>query len=142
MLWRMLTLLGGLAILGALALAVWYRSVEFASWVAGVVGAMALAGGLVTRALTAGAGAAPSQRQSDDAGSTGSATDVSNTVSGDISGTVIQGRDFTGPVTPHSHGGDHVDFSGGTFHDPVTGKRVDGGASPAEKEAPGEDTAG
>ncbi|ASU59864.1 hypothetical protein CGQ36_20875 [Nocardiopsis dassonvillei] len=46
-----------------------------------------------------------------------------NTVNGTVpGGSVVQGRNVD--VDHVSYGGDHVDFRGGTFHDPVTGKQT------------------
>lgn len=46
---RVLFLVGAVAIVVALVLAVLLRGMEYASWVAGSIGALALASGLVTR---------------------------------------------------------------------------------------------
>ncbi|MEV6822095.1 hypothetical protein AB0M72_25445 [Nocardiopsis dassonvillei] len=48
---------------------------------------------------------------------------VVNTLTGNPSGTVVQAHTVHGGIgnTTH-HTGDHVDFSGGTFHGPVTGQ--------------------
>ncbi|MFE1471711.1 hypothetical protein [Nocardiopsis dassonvillei] len=48
---------------------------------------------------------------------------VVNTVTGNPSGTVVQAGTVYGGVGNTTHRtGDHVDFSGGTFHGPVTGQ--------------------
>ncbi|WP_449065418.1 hypothetical protein, partial [Planomonospora algeriensis] len=41
---------------------------------------------------------------------------------------------------PRSYSGDHIDFSGGTFHAPVTGKSVTGPAVPPAAPASGEES--
>ncbi|MFE6309287.1 hypothetical protein [Nocardiopsis sp. NPDC057823] len=48
---------------------------------------------------------------------------VTNTLTGDVTGTSVQAHTIHGGVgnTTH-HSADHIDFSGGTFHGPVTGK--------------------
>ncbi|WP_053617081.1 hypothetical protein [Nocardiopsis sp. NRRL B-16309] len=45
---------------------------------------------------------------------------VSNRIEGGVSGIAIQAGRIQGGV--NGYGGDHVDFSGGTFHDRVVGK--------------------
>ncbi|MCY9785707.1 hypothetical protein KIK06_17615 [Nocardiopsis sp. EMB25] len=48
-----------------------------------------------------------------------------NTITGAPSGTTVQAHTVEGGVgntTHHSGGGDHIDFSDGTFHDKVVGK--------------------
>ncbi|MFW6639332.1 hypothetical protein ACOALZ_04750 [Nocardiopsis algeriensis] len=47
---------------------------------------------------------------------------VRNEVHGDVSGTVIQAGSIHGGVNASRYGGDHVDFSEGTFQGPATGK--------------------
>ncbi|GAA4907868.1 hypothetical protein HNR25_003943 [Streptomonospora salina] len=50
--WRSLCTVGALLVVGAVALAVWQHGMEYASWVAAVIGALSLAGGLLTRTRT------------------------------------------------------------------------------------------
>lgn len=57
--WRSLCAIGALLIVGAVALAAWQRGMEYASWVAAAIGALSLAGGLLTRALTPAPDPAP-----------------------------------------------------------------------------------
>ncbi|MFE3455943.1 hypothetical protein ACFXKD_00235 [Nocardiopsis aegyptia] len=66
-------------------------------------------------------------RSSSNADSPTSPGNVSNTITGNSSGTTVQAHTVTGGVgnTTHHYGGDHVDFSGGTFHGPIIGKRVE-----------------
>ncbi|MFD6096192.1 hypothetical protein ACFVWN_11590 [Nocardiopsis flavescens] len=46
-----------------------------------------------------------------------------NTVTGDVSGNVTQAHTIHGGAgNTTTYGADHIDFSGGTFHGPVTGK--------------------
>ncbi|GAB3455359.1 hypothetical protein GCM10027570_35970 [Streptomonospora sediminis] len=52
--WRSLCAVGALLVAGAVALAGWQHGMEYASWVAAVIGALSLAGGLLARALVAG----------------------------------------------------------------------------------------
>ncbi|WP_106243720.1 tetratricopeptide repeat protein [Allonocardiopsis opalescens] len=57
---------------------------------------------------------------------------MANTASGTVGGSVVQGRDFTAPVTVTSHPGDQVTISG-EFQAPVVGKQEihhDHGAAP------------
>ncbi|MFI0469154.1 hypothetical protein ACH347_34205 [Saccharopolyspora sp. 5N102] len=54
---RVLLLVGAAAIAAALVVAVLLRGMEFASWVAGSIGALSIASGLVVRALGASSGA-------------------------------------------------------------------------------------
>lgn len=93
---------------------------EAAGWIAGVLAALALAVAAVRWAMRPTGESAPAAAERRDAGSGG----VSNTVTGEVSGTVIQAGDVHGDITATSYGGDHVDFRGGTFHGPVTGKRT------------------
>ncbi|NYJ32882.1 hypothetical protein [Nocardiopsis aegyptia] len=58
-------------------------------------------------------------------GSPASPGGVTNTITGNPTGPTVQAHTVTGGVgnTTHHHGGgDHIDVSGGTFHDKVVGK--------------------
>ncbi|MEY9212561.1 hypothetical protein NI17_005055 [Thermobifida halotolerans] len=89
---------------------------EAAGWVAGVLAALVPLVLVVRWALADGRNPETPERRDSGAGA------VTNTVTGHVSGTLIQGRDFHGDITAGSYGGDHVDFRGGTFHGPVTGR--------------------
>ncbi|QKW32492.1 hypothetical protein HUT17_04995 (plasmid) [Nocardiopsis flavescens] len=50
---------------------------------------------------------------------------VSNTVTGNVTGTVVQAHTIHGGVGNSAYSGDHVDFSHGRFSGPVTGTHVE-----------------
>lgn len=104
---------------------------EAAAWTAGITCALALAVNAIIWATTRTPSAPPR------ATSFPSEARVSNTTGNISGGTVIQagstGELHTGDT---SYGGDHINFRHGTFHAPVTGKKVDrsDADSPSHKE--------
>ncbi|RKS04683.1 hypothetical protein DFP74_0250 [Nocardiopsis sp. Huas11] len=99
-----------LAVIAVVSGGLWALTVLFPGWglnelnqVSGIaslaVGAASLLVGVWALVSAPAGGAAPGARP------------VENSVVGDVSGTVVQG--------------DHIDFSGGTFHGEVVGKRED-----------------
>jgi len=55
----------------------------------------------------------------------GAQAQVSNTITGDVTGTAVQARTVHGGVGNTTYGGDHVDFSHGRFQGPVTGTKIE-----------------
>ncbi|OKI16933.1 hypothetical protein A6A08_06580 [Nocardiopsis sp. TSRI0078] len=78
------------------------------------VGALATAVWTARRSSTAGRGPTASTTLPTHGGTT-------NTVTGNVSGTLIQAHTIEGGVDSASDGEDRADLSGGLFHDPETG---------------------